>query len=105
MRADGYFEGQGYQITWAFGHLVTLKEPEDYDPALKRWSLETLPIVPEHFGLKVLDALFRSRNKASYTEWRIMPTASRSAPSRRNAHADFFCYSPRTLGIVSVSSP
>jgi DNA topoisomerase III len=35
-RADGYFEGQGYQVTWAFGHLVTLKEPEDYDPALKR---------------------------------------------------------------------
>jgi DNA topoisomerase IA len=35
-RADGYFEGQGYQVTWAFGHLVTLKEPEDYDPALLR---------------------------------------------------------------------
>src|SRR5262245_31279231 len=54
-RADGYFEGQGYQVTWAFGHLVTLKEPEDYDPALKRWSLETLPIVPEHFGLKLIE--------------------------------------------------
>src|SRR5689334_16646238 len=54
-RADGYFEGQAYQVTWAFGHLVTLKEPEDYDPALKRWSLETLPIVPEHFGLKLLE--------------------------------------------------
>jgi DNA topoisomerase-3 len=54
-RADGYFEGQGYQVTWAFGHLVTLKEPQDYDPALKRWSLETLPIVPEHFGLKLVE--------------------------------------------------
>ena len=54
-RADGYFEGQGYQVTWAFGHLVTLKEPEDYDPALKRWSLETLPIVPERFGLKLVE--------------------------------------------------
>ncbi|WZO97069.1 DNA topoisomerase 3 [Isosphaeraceae bacterium EP7] len=54
-RHEGYFEGRGYQVTWALGHLVTLKEPQDYDPALKRWSLETLPIVPERFGLKPLD--------------------------------------------------
>jgi DNA topoisomerase III len=54
-RHEGYFEGRGYQVTWALGHLVTLKEPQDYDPALKRWSLDTLPIVPEHFGLKPLD--------------------------------------------------
>lgn len=53
-RHDGYFEGQGYQVTWALGHLGTLKEPEDYDPALKRWSLATLPIVPDRFELKVL---------------------------------------------------
>src|SRR3978361_2280864 len=54
-RHEGYFEGHGYQVTWALGHLGTLKEPEDYDPALKRWSLATLPIVPAHFELKVLD--------------------------------------------------
>jgi DNA topoisomerase-3 len=54
-RHEGYFEGRGYQVTWALGHLVTLKEPQDYDPALKRWSLDTLPFVPEHFGLKPLD--------------------------------------------------
>src|SRR3954470_24644113 len=54
-RQNGYFEGQGYQVTWALGHLGTLKEPEDYDPALKRWSLATLPIVPANFELKVLD--------------------------------------------------
>lgn len=53
-RHEGYFEGQGYQVTWALGHLGTLKEPEDYDPALKRWSLATLPIVPERFELKAL---------------------------------------------------
>ncbi|CAN5906543.1 DNA topoisomerase 3 [soil metagenome] len=53
-KRDGYFEGQGDQVTWALGHLVTLKEPQDYDPALKRWSLESLPIVPERFGLKPL---------------------------------------------------
>jgi DNA topoisomerase-3 len=54
-RRDGYFEGRGYQITWALGHLATLKEPEDYDPALKPWSLATLPIVPERFGLKRIE--------------------------------------------------
>src|SRR3954452_4578352 len=54
-RHDGYFEGRGYQVTWALGHLATLKEPQDYDPALKRWSLDTLPIVPARFGLKVID--------------------------------------------------
>jgi DNA topoisomerase-3 len=54
-RHEGYFEGKGYQVTWALGHLATLKEPQDYDPALKRWSLQTLPIVPERFGLKLID--------------------------------------------------
>jgi DNA topoisomerase III len=54
-RHDGYFEGRGYRVTWALGHLVTLKEPQDYDPALKRWSLDVLPFVPERFGLKIID--------------------------------------------------
>ena len=54
-RRDGYLEGNGYQVTWALGHLGTLKEPEDYDPALKKWSLATLPIVPDRFELKLLD--------------------------------------------------
>lgn len=53
-RSDGYFEGGGYQVTWALGHLAMLKEPEDYDPALKRWSLAALPIVPDRFELKLL---------------------------------------------------
>jgi len=51
-KRDGYFEGNGYQITWAFGHLVELKEPDEYNQAWKRWSLESLPIIPEQFGLK-----------------------------------------------------
>ena len=51
-RREGYFEGQGYQVTWALGHLATLKDPDDYDPALKKWSLATLPFVPERFELK-----------------------------------------------------
>ena len=51
-RRDGYFEGNGHFVTWALGHLVALQEPDDYDATLKRWTLETLPILPEVFRLK-----------------------------------------------------
>jgi DNA topoisomerase III len=53
-KRQGYFEGNGYQVTWAYGHLVELKEPHEYNPAFKRWRLEDLPIVPEAFALKVI---------------------------------------------------
>jgi len=52
---DGYLEGNGYQVTWAFGHLIALKNPEDYDPSLKKWSLATLPFIPQQFELKVVE--------------------------------------------------
>ena len=55
QRHDGYFEGNGYQVTWAFGHLIALKDPDDYDPLLKKWSLATLPFIPTQFELKVVD--------------------------------------------------
>ena len=51
-RKDGYLEGNGYIVTWAFGHLIGLKEPDEYDPSYKRWSLDVLPIIPQKFGLK-----------------------------------------------------
>jgi DNA topoisomerase-3 len=51
-RAEGYLEGNGWRVTWAIGHLATLKTPDEYDPALKRWSLERLPFVPQRFELK-----------------------------------------------------
>lgn len=54
-RKDGYFEGNGYQVTWTFGHLCTLKNPDDYSEIWKRWSLHTLPIIPPRFGLKVIE--------------------------------------------------
>ncbi len=50
----GYIEGRGCAVTWAFGHLVTLQEPGEYDPALKRWSLDSLPFVPDEFKLKLI---------------------------------------------------
>ncbi|MBU1641588.1 MAG: DNA topoisomerase 3 [Proteobacteria bacterium] len=53
-KKKGYIEGRGCAITWAFGHLVTLQEPGEYDPALKRWSLDTLPFVPDKFKLTLI---------------------------------------------------
>lgn len=52
---DGYIEGNGYQVTWTFGHLCTLKEPDDYTPMWKRWSLSALPMLPARFGIKLID--------------------------------------------------
>lgn len=52
---DGYMEGNGYQVTWTFGHLCTLKEPDDYTPMWKRWSLSALPMIPERFGIKLIN--------------------------------------------------
>ncbi len=54
-RHDGYIEGNGYQITWTFGHLCTLKEPHDYTPNWKSWSLGSLPMIPPRFGIKLID--------------------------------------------------
>lgn len=54
-RKDGYIEGNGYQVTWTFGHLCTLKEPHEYTPAWKTWSLGTLPMIPPRFGIKLIN--------------------------------------------------
>ena len=53
IRHDGYFEGNGYCVTWTFGHLCSLKDPEDYNPNWKYWKLEDLPIIPAQFGIKI----------------------------------------------------
>ena len=52
---EGYMEGNGYQVTWTFGHLCTLKEPDDYTPVWKRWALSTLPMIPQRFGIKLIE--------------------------------------------------
>lgn len=54
-RKDGYWEGNGYWVSWTFGHLCTLKEPHDYKENWKWWKLEDLPIIPQNFGIKVVD--------------------------------------------------
>ena len=50
---DGYLEGNGYQVTWTFGHLCELKEPHEYTPMWKSWSLGQLPMIPPRFGIKL----------------------------------------------------
>jgi DNA topoisomerase-3 len=54
-KKKGYIEGRGCAITWAFGHLVTLLDPGEYDPQLKKWSLDSLPFIPSEFKLKLID--------------------------------------------------
>ena len=54
-RKEGYIEGNGYQVTWTFGHLCTLKEPHEYTPSWKSWSLGSLPMIPPRFGIKLIN--------------------------------------------------
>ena len=53
-RHEGYFEGNGYQVTWTFGHLCTLKEPHEYTDLWKQWTLRSLPMIPPRFGIKLI---------------------------------------------------
>lgn len=53
-RRDGYIEGNGYCVTWTFGHLCCLKDPDDYTPLWKKWSLAALPMIPDRFGIKLI---------------------------------------------------
>lgn len=54
-KKNGYIEGNGYQVTWTYGHLCTLKEPHEYFPEWKRWALSVLPMIPPRFGIKLIE--------------------------------------------------
>ncbi|MCL1882779.1 MAG: DNA topoisomerase 3 [Defluviitaleaceae bacterium] len=62
QKGDGYLYGEEYVISWAIGHLVTLKEPDDYDPSLKKWRRGDLPIMPTHMGLKSMPKTLKQLN-------------------------------------------
>lgn len=55
VRRDGFYEGNGYNVTWTFGHLCCLKEPNDYCDQWKQWNLSSLPMIPQRFGIKLID--------------------------------------------------
>ena len=71
---DGYMEGNGYQVTWTFGHLCCLKEPEDYTPAWKSWSLSRLPMIPPRFGIKLIPG-----NKVYARQFHVIETLMQAA--------------------------
>ena len=54
-RMEGYIEGNGYQVTWTFGHLCSLKNPDDYSDQWKWWNINVLPMIPPRFGIKLID--------------------------------------------------
>ncbi|MDD3744517.1 MAG: toprim domain-containing protein, partial [Lentimicrobiaceae bacterium] len=54
-RRNGYFEGNGYLITWTYGHLCSLKNPDDYTPNWRQWQLYNLPMIPQRFGIKLIE--------------------------------------------------
>lgn len=72
-RKEGYFEGNGYQVTWTLGHLCTLKEPHDYTEMWKRWSLGSLPMIPPRFGIKLIPD--KGREKQFAVIERLMQSA------------------------------
>ena len=55
QQRQGFLEGNGYQVTWTFGHLCTLKEPNDYSDQWKHWSLSSLPMIPPRFSIKLIE--------------------------------------------------
>ena len=70
---DGYMEGNGYQVTWTFGHLCELKEPHEYSPLWKGWSLSQLPMIPARFGIKLKED--KGIDKQFHTIERLMSQA------------------------------
>ncbi|MDA3904908.1 MAG: DNA topoisomerase 3 [Bacteroidales bacterium] len=67
-RNDGFFEGNGYAVTWTYGHFCTLKAPDDYDKRLRSWDLNWLPIIPNTFGIKLVE------NEGSLRQFKVIET-------------------------------
>jgi DNA topoisomerase-3 len=74
-KRDGYIEGNGYQVTWVFGHLCTLKEPHEYNLQWKRWNIADLPLIPQRFGIKLID------NEGSIKQFKIIEELVKKADS------------------------
>ena len=55
FKRDGYFEGNGYQVTWTFGHLCQLSQPHHYNEDWKKWKMDYLPMIPDHYDVELID--------------------------------------------------
>ena len=73
QKRDGYIEGNGYQVSWTFGHLCTLKEPHDYSPDWKSWNIRFLPMIPPRFGIKLIE------NTTYQKQFKILETLIQNA--------------------------
>jgi Topoisomerase IA len=78
-RKDGYYEGNGYQVTWTYGHLCCLKSPEEYNSDWKKWSLQQLPMIPNRFGIKLIPEAGIKKQFGSSEALRQRPTPSSTA--------------------------
>jgi DNA topoisomerase-3 len=72
-KMEGFMEGNGYQVSWTFGHLCTLKEPQDYSPDWKQWNVRFLPMIPPRFGIKLID------NPSYHKQFKILETLIQNA--------------------------
>ena len=81
-KKDGYFEGNGYAVTWTFGHFCSLYAPDDYDQKWKSWTLDNLPMLPEKFETKLIPAAWDS----GYL-YNLAPHADGATGIRRNIEA------------------
>ncbi|MBR3647220.1 MAG: DNA topoisomerase III [Paludibacteraceae bacterium] len=70
---EGYMEGNGYQVTWTYGHLCGLRDPEDYNPDWKRWSMNTLPMLPKPFGIKEIG------NRDAHKQFKVIQSLFKNA--------------------------
>ena len=73
QKKDGYIEGNGYQVSWTFGHLCTLKEPHDYSTDWKSWNMRFLPMIPPRFGIKLIE------NTTYQKQFKILETLIQNA--------------------------
>ena len=98
-RKDGYIEGNGYQVTWTFGHLCGLLEPHEYTPNWKAWALSHLPMIPQRFGIKVMN------DSGIQKQFKVIETLMANADEVVNCGvAGYECYPPLYAEIWQKSS-
>mgnify|MGYP000441198809 CR=1 FL=1 len=98
-RGDGFLESDSYVVTWCVGHLVTMSYPEVYDPKYKRWSLNTLPFLPDHFLYEVIPGVKKQYQTVSHLlEQGGRSIRSTSVPTRGGRESTSTALSSRWQG-------
>ncbi len=84
-RRDGYLEGNGYCVTWTFGHLCTLQEPGEYTEKWQKWNMGTLPMIPSKFRIRLIEDEGIKNNSPSLKNWfpRLKWSSTAGMPARK----------------------